>query len=93
MHRFCIRLPHKFTTCHLCALHAETDTGSWVPVVGFDCRGLEPVGFHAENGWKVVSTGGTVFEDVNLGEDWVEYCEKSEVSVGIYNVEGRFVRK
>lgn len=73
-------------------VNADTDTGGWVPVVGFDCRGLEPVGFHAENGWKVVTTGGTVFEDVDLGDDWVEYCEKSSESVGIYNVEGRFVR-
>ena len=50
-------------------VNADTDTGGWVPVVGFDCRGLEPVGFHAENGWKVVTTGGTVFEDVDLGDD------------------------
>lgn len=74
------------------AMDADKDTGDWVPVVGFDCRGLEPVGFHAENGWKVVSTGGTVFEDVDLGDDWVEYCEKGSDSVGIYSVEGRFRR-
>lgn len=27
---------------------AEQDSGQWVPIVGFDCRGLEPVGFHSE---------------------------------------------
>lgn len=29
---------------------AEEDSGQWVPIVGFDCRGLEPVGFHPEVG-------------------------------------------
>jgi hypothetical protein len=46
-----------------------------------------------QNGWKVVSSGGTVFEDVDLREDWVEYCEKLSESVGVYQLEGRFVRK
>lgn len=71
---------------------AETDIGSWVAIVGFDCRGLEPVGFHAENGWKVITTGGTMFEDVDLREEWADYCEKAQESVGVYSIEGRFVR-
>lgn len=27
---------------------AGEQTGTWVPIVGLDCRGLEPVAFHAE---------------------------------------------
>lgn len=27
---------------------AEGDSGQWVPIAGFDCRGLEPIGFHPE---------------------------------------------
>jgi hypothetical protein len=77
---------------HLLAC-AEEDSGKWVPIVGFDCRGLEPVAFHAENGWKAVSTGGTVFEDVDLRDDWADFCDKADESVGVYSLEGRFVRK
>eukprot|EP00892_Ulva_mutabilis_P007511 jgi/Ulvmu1/5131/UM021_0148.1 len=70
----------------------EQDSGQWTPIVGFDCRGLEPVGFHPENGWKAVSTGGTVFGDVDLREDWAEFCEKIAESVGVYSIESRFRR-
>lgn len=68
------------------------DNGAWVPILGLDCRGLEPTKFHPENGWKVVSSGGTVYDDVDLREEWAEYCEKAQDSVGIYSVESRFVR-
>lgn len=35
---------------------------------------------------------GKIFENVNLTEkEWVEYDEKSQQSVGIYEFESRFV--
>jgi hypothetical protein len=46
-----------------------------------------------QNGWKVVSTGGTVYEDVDLRDDWADYCEKISESVGVYRIESCFVRK
>jgi hypothetical protein len=27
---------------------AEEDNGKWVPVIAFECRGLEPVAYHPE---------------------------------------------
>lgn len=45
-----------------------------------------------QNGWNAVSTGGTVFDDVDLREDWAEFCEKMAESVGVYAIEGRFRR-
>lgn len=45
-----------------------------------------------QNGWKAISTGGTVFDDVDLREDWAEFCEKVAASVGVYSIEGRFRR-
>lgn len=45
-----------------------------------------------QNGWKAVSTGGTVFDDVDLRDDWADFCEKMAESVGVYAIEGRFRR-
>ena len=28
--------------------HAEKDNGSFVPIIAFDCRGLDPTGWHPE---------------------------------------------
>ena len=28
--------------------HAEKDSGSFVPITAFDCRGLDPTGWHPE---------------------------------------------
>ncbi|ETV96767.1 hypothetical protein H310_10075 [Aphanomyces invadans] len=68
------------------------DSGEFVPVVGFDCRGLEPVAWYPEGGYTLTSAGGTaVFRDVNLAEDWSEYDEDGEQAVGIYSIEHKFV--
>lgn len=48
---------------------------------------------HAQNGFKVTSLGGTVFEDVDLRDDWVEYCDKLKESVSISAMEARFERR
>ncbi|KAF1786071.1 Protein of unknown function DUF866, eukaryotic [Phytophthora cactorum] len=67
------------------------DSGEFVPFVGFECRGLEPYAWHPESGYRVVSAGRhAAFEDVDLSEDWADYDEEGEQSVGIYNVEWKF---
>ncbi|OQS04086.1 hypothetical protein THRCLA_20979 [Thraustotheca clavata] len=72
------------------AIGAE-DSGKFVPFVGFDCRGLEPYGWSPEDGYKVTAAGETsVFEDVNLSEDWADYDEEGDQSVGVYGVEYKF---
>ena len=61
-------------------------SGEMVPVMGFECRGLELETFHPTKGVKITSEGGTVWEDVDLSEDpdgWFEYCEKGGDSVGV----------
>ena len=40
-----------------------------------------------------MSQGGTVYEDVDLREEWADYCDKASDSVGIYELTARFVRK
>lgn len=70
---------------------AGADSGEYVPFVGFECRGLEPYAWHPERGYCVVAAGcHTTFEDVDLSEDWADYDEEGEQSVGIYNVEWQF---
>ncbi|CAK4646175.1 hypothetical protein LEN26_015761 [Aphanomyces euteiches] len=67
------------------------DSGEWVPVVGFDCRGLEPVAWSPEGGYTITSAGGTaVFQDVDLAEDWSDYDEDGGQAVGIYAIEHKF---
>jgi len=44
----------------------------------------------AQANFRVETPSGTVFEDVDLSEDWAEYDEKGAVSVGVYELEGRF---
>lgn len=70
---------------------SSTDSGEYVPFVGFDCRGLEPVAWHPEGGYRVTSAGETaVFEDVELNDDWADYDEDGSQSVGVYQVEYKF---
>lgn len=47
-------------------------------------------GFCTQAGFRVETPSGTVFEDVDLSEDWSEYDEKAAASVGIYELEGKF---
>lgn len=35
----------------------------------------------------------TVFENVNLSEEWVEYDAKSQMPVGISEIKSQFVRE
>jgi len=74
-------------------LHAE-DCMNFKPLVSFDCRGLEPIDFTPGKGWVAeAAESQTKFSDVDLGEkEWVEYDERSQLSVGIFEFEHKFVR-
>eukprot|EP00879_Flechtneria_rotunda_P010158 GHRR01010619.1.p1 GENE.GHRR01010619.1~~GHRR01010619.1.p1 ORF type:complete len:164 (+),score=32.79 GHRR01010619.1:95-586(+) len=70
---------------------SEDDENKWVPVMAFECRGIEPTAFHPEDGFVVQTKGGKLFDDVDLTElEWVEFDEKLSDSVGIYNIESKF---
>lgn len=59
----------------------------------FDCRGIEPVDFSPSEGWLAkAEESGKIFDNINLEEkEWVEYDEKTQQSVGIYELESRFI--
>jgi len=71
--------------------YSEEDNGKWIEIAQFDCRGFELLNFEFINGWTVVSTGGTRYENIDLSQnEWVEYDSKLQNSVGIYNITGKF---
>ncbi|KAL3267410.1 hypothetical protein HHI36_011539 [Cryptolaemus montrouzieri] len=76
------------------AKYKNDDQGNFKSIVTFDCRGIEPVEFTPTDGWIVKVEGSTkLFEDVNLAEkEWVEYDEKINQSVGIYDFKFQFVK-
>jgi hypothetical protein len=70
------------------------DEGKFVPVVGFECRGLEPVAFHPQGQFVVKGAGGRkVFEDVDMSEgEWVDYDDDCGGSVSVMNLEWKFMK-
>lgn len=69
----------------------EGDAGAFVPVIAFECRGLEPVEFRPEDGFEVVSLAGKRYEAVDLSEnDWCDFDDDAGVPVGIYDLESEF---
>lgn len=50
--------------------------------------------FSPRTGWIVkAGDGGPIFEDVDLSEDdWVEYDQKNNNSIGVYEFESNFIK-
>ncbi|XP_018576373.1 UPF0587 protein CG4646 [Anoplophora glabripennis] len=73
--------------------YTSDDQGSFKTIVTFDCRGIEPVEFSPSEGWIAkAEESGKVFDNINLTEkEWVEYDEKSQQSVGVYEFESMFI--
>ncbi|GBP71226.1 UPF0587 protein CG4646 [Eumeta japonica] len=76
------------------SVYTSNDVGKFKTIVIFDCRGIEPVEFAPKSGWIVESEdNGRKFEDVDLTEkEWVEYDDKNNTSVGVYEFESQFVK-
>ena len=66
------------------------DSGQFVPIVGFECRGLEPIKWHPREDFIVESEGGALFEEVDLSDDWADYDEENDLSVCIQEIESKF---
>ena len=63
----------------------------FVPIVAFECRGMEPVHWYPEGGYVCESTEGVQFEDVDLTEgEWCEYDGENDLPVSIMNIEHKF---
>jgi hypothetical protein len=68
------------------------DSGKWVPILAFECRGLEPYVYHAGDEFVVTSEGGTTFDsEVDLSDgDWTEYDDEHNAPISISEVEFKF---
>jgi len=74
--------------------YTNDDSGSFVTIISFECRGIEPVEFDFRNGWKVNSScSNTVFSDVDLSEkEWYDYDDTGNESVSITELQSNFVK-
>mmetsp|Transcript_12943 Transcript_12943/g.47326 ORF Transcript_12943/g.47326 Transcript_12943/m.47326 type:complete len:167 (+) Transcript_12943:118-618(+) len=71
--------------------YTRADSGAMVPIVAFDCRGVEPTAWYPQSGFQVVSEKGGVFDDVDLKEgDWTEYDDENDLAVSILEVGHEF---
>ena len=76
----------------------DEEKGEFVPIRAFECRNVDVLdwdrfsGGGDECGVKVISKGGTTFEQVKLDDDWFEYCEKCGESVSVTEIEFEFAR-
>ncbi|XP_039266822.2 CXXC motif containing zinc binding protein-like [Styela clava] len=63
-------------------------------VVGFECRGLEPIDFDLRSGWEVESNSSTKsFSDVDLKDhEWYEYDDIANESISITEFTFKFVK-
>ncbi|XP_042520667.1 CXXC motif containing zinc binding protein-like [Macadamia integrifolia] len=69
-----------------------SQSGKYTPLMVFDCRGLEPVGFVFGDGWKAESTEGAKFNGIDLSQgEYADYDEDAQFPVMISNLQANFV--
>ena len=69
------------------------DSGKFKKVVSFECRGMEPTDFSPRTGWSAKGEESSLSFAVDLTEgDWCDYDERAESTVGVYEVEHRFLK-
>ncbi len=65
---------------------AQSD--EWVPLVEFECRGLNITEWHPTNEFTVISSAGTSFTEADFSEgDWSEYDEEAQEPLSVTCVE------
>ncbi|XP_038067914.1 CXXC motif containing zinc binding protein-like [Patiria miniata] len=68
------------------------DSGSFKTIVGFECRGMEPVEFSPRIGFAAKGAESTTQFEVDLTEkEWADYDEKTNLPVSIEEFESRFI--
>ncbi len=68
--------------------YKASNSGKWTTILGFECRGLEPVSWIPGIDFHGVSSGGTTFKDIDLSDkEWADYDEENDLSVSVTNLE------
>ncbi len=69
-------------------------SGEYVTILAMECRNIEPTAWHPSFDFIVKSSGGTVFDKVDLSDkDWADYDEENDLSVSITNLEYKIESK
>ncbi|KAL1524005.1 hypothetical protein AB1Y20_018920 [Prymnesium parvum] len=64
--------------------HQTADDTGMVPLIAFECRGLEPVKWTPTGPYCAKAGSGTTWEDVDIRtDDWCEYDEKGDAPVSV----------
>ncbi|KAJ1496123.1 hypothetical protein T484DRAFT_1924170 [Baffinella frigidus] len=92
-----VTLQYKCKGCgrvHDINLNEEAEGDCWEPdgrregearrVAQLECRGIDPVSCEVRDGFTVVAVDGTVYEDCDLSDDWMDVDEKG-IPVSISN--------
>jgi hypothetical protein len=69
------------------------DSGNWVPLLGMECRGLEPYEFHPmKDEFIIISEGGYTFEeDIELGDgEFADYDADADCPVSLEDIQFKF---
>ena len=74
--------------------YTDVDSEQFKTILVIDCRGMEPIDYTPTNGLECQSAKSSKrFQDIDLDDgDWVDYDDTANVSVGIYDIESRFVK-
>eukprot|EP01135_Chromosphaera_perkinsii_P001111 Nk52_evm61s158 gene=Nk52_evmTU61s158 len=96
---------HLVSKCKLCARDTSVEiieksskpysaSGEFRNFVELECRGVEPIDYEPRVGFVCEGEeSDLLFEEVDLSEkEWVDYDEKKQCSVGIYEFESMFCR-
>ncbi|KAH8739163.1 hypothetical protein FG386_001030 [Cryptosporidium ryanae] len=63
------------------------NSGKFVPIAAFDCRGINITKWNPTFGYVAVSNSGKKFDNIDLSElEWCDFDENTNESVGIYNI-------
>lgn len=76
------------------ASYNDDDDSTSKVIVGFECRGLEPVDFDLRSGWEVQSgSSNKLFSDVDLKDrEWYDYDDIGSESVSITEISFSFTK-
>jgi len=70
-----------------------TKSGEFQTILAMECRGIEPATWIPSTDFDAISSGGKVFEAVDLTDkEWSEFDEDADVAVSILDLEFKIER-
>eukprot|EP01119_Soliformovum_irregulare_P021170 TRINITY_DN6999_c0_g1_i2.p1 TRINITY_DN6999_c0_g1~~TRINITY_DN6999_c0_g1_i2.p1 ORF type:complete len:130 (+),score=23.66 TRINITY_DN6999_c0_g1_i2:148-537(+) len=72
--------------------YTTDNSGSFSPIVGFECRGVEITEYEPRMEYTATGEKGKIFEVDLTEKEWMDYDDTVKESVGIYNFESKIER-